>query len=88
MPAMSGPSTPSDSCTVIHLSFPASYETEAAAMQPAVAVGLDGSPESLAAAHWAAELQARHSGLSIVGNLVADDGQNALLQAATEFPHG
>ncbi|MGW2747367.1 universal stress protein [Streptomyces sp. NPDC001450] len=98
-------------------------------MQPAVTVGLDGSPESLAAARWAAdeadkrrltlrllhawpllapeparvpaevdqnywakrlvhtaraELQARHPGLSIVGNLVADDAQNALLQAAAE----
>jgi nucleotide-binding universal stress UspA family protein len=102
---------------------------EAAAMQPAVTVGLDGSPESLAAARWAAdeaekrelplrllhawpmlapeppraaaevdqnywakrlvhtvqaELQARHPGLSVVGNLVADDAQSALLQAASE----
>ncbi|MDF3143652.1 MULTISPECIES: universal stress protein [unclassified Streptomyces] len=98
-------------------------------MQQAVTVGLDGSPESLAAARWAAdeaekrkltlrllhawpllapeparvpsevdqnywakrlvhtaraELQAHHPGLSIVGNLVADDAQNALLQAASE----
>jgi len=98
-------------------------------MQQAVTVGLDGSPESLAAAHWAAdeaekrrltlrllhawpllapepahassevdqnywakrlvhtaraELQARHPGLTIVGSLVADDAQNALLQAASE----
>ncbi|MFF3615305.1 universal stress protein [Streptomyces sp. NPDC002580] len=98
-------------------------------MQPAVTVGLDGSPESLAAARWAAdeaerrelplrllhawpmlapeppraaaevdqnywakrlvdtaqaELQARHPGLSVVGSLVADDAQNALLQAASE----
>ncbi|MET8451847.1 universal stress protein [Streptomyces sp. NPDC005209] len=98
-------------------------------MQPAVTVGLDGSPESIAAARWAAdeaekrklplrllhawpmlapeparvpaevdqnywakrlvhtaraELQARHPGLLIVGNLVADDAQNALLQAASE----
>lgn len=91
--------------------------------------GLDGSRESLAAAHWAAdeaerrkltlrllhawpllvpeptnipsemdqnywaerivhntraELQARHPGLKVVGNLVADDAQDALLQAASE----
>lgn len=34
---------------------PASYETETAAVPPVVTVGLDGSPESLAAARWAAE---------------------------------
>ncbi|MET8946858.1 universal stress protein [Streptomyces sp. NPDC004542] len=98
-------------------------------MQPAVTVGLDGSPESLAAARWAAEeadkrrlplrllhawpllapeparvpaevdqnywakrlvrtaraeLQARHPGLSVVADLVADDAQHALLRAAAE----
>ncbi|MDX3451722.1 universal stress protein [Streptomyces sp. ME02-8801-2C] len=98
-------------------------------MQPVVTVGLDGSPESLAAARWAAdeaekrrltlrllhawpllapepahassevdqnywakrlvhtaraELQARHPGLTVVGSLVADDAQEALLQAASE----
>ncbi|MGI5440303.1 universal stress protein [Streptomyces shenzhenensis] len=98
-------------------------------MQPVVTVGLDGSPESLAAARWAAdeaekrqltlrllhawpllapeparvpaeadqnywakrlvhtaqaELQARHPRLSVVGSLVADDAQNALLRAASE----
>ncbi|MEU9240977.1 universal stress protein [Streptomyces sp. NPDC048385] len=98
-------------------------------MQPVVTVGLDGSPESLAAARWAAdeaekrrltlrllhawpllapeparlpaevdqnywakrlvhtaqaELQARHPGLSVVGSLVADDAQDALVRAASE----
>ncbi|MFF9815335.1 universal stress protein [Streptomyces sp. NPDC014006] len=98
-------------------------------MEPVVTVGLDGSPESLAAAHWAAdeaekqgltlrllhawpllapepisipsevdqnywakrlvhtaraELQARHPALCVVGNLVADDAQDALLQAASD----
>ncbi|CAM5644388.1 MULTISPECIES: universal stress protein [Streptomyces] len=98
-------------------------------MQQAITVGLDGSPESLAAARWAAdeadrrkltlrllhawpmlapeparvpsevdqnywakrlvhtaqaELQAHHPALSVVGNLVADDAQQALLQAASE----
>ncbi|MEU3521480.1 universal stress protein [Streptomyces sp. NPDC006654] len=98
-------------------------------MQPVVTVGLDGSPESLAAARWAAdeaekreltlrllhawpmlapeparvpaevdqnywskrflhdaqtELQARHPGLPVVTSLVADDAQNALLEAAAE----
>ncbi|WP_314225029.1 universal stress protein [Streptomyces zaehneri] len=98
-------------------------------MQPVVTVGLDGSPESLAAARWAAdeaekrkltlrllhawpllapepagaptvvdqnywakrlvhtaqaELKARHPGLSVVGSLVAEDAQVALLHAASE----
>ncbi|ASN22837.1 stress-inducible protein [Streptomyces pluripotens] len=98
-------------------------------MQPVVTVGLDGSPESLCAARWAAdeaekrkltlcllhawpllapepahvpaeadqnywakrlvrtaraELEARHPGLSIVGTLVADDAQDALLRASAE----
>ncbi|MEK2478647.1 MULTISPECIES: universal stress protein [Streptomyces] len=98
-------------------------------MEPVLTVGLDGSPESLAAAHWGAEeaerrkltlrllhawpllapeptrapaevdqnywakrivrnaraeLQARHPALTIIGNLIADDAQNALLQAASE----
>ncbi|MEU3655623.1 universal stress protein [Streptomyces sp. NPDC032161] len=98
-------------------------------MEPVVTVGLDGSPESLAAARWAAdeaerrrltlrllhawpllvpeptrvpaemdqnywarrivhntkaELQAHHPGLSVVGSLVADDAETALLRAASE----
>ncbi|MEU6083619.1 universal stress protein [Streptomyces sp. NPDC047108] len=35
--------------------FPLRFETEAIAMEPVVTVGLDGSPESLDAARWAAE---------------------------------
>ncbi|MGW3355146.1 universal stress protein [Streptomyces bungoensis] len=98
-------------------------------MPPVVIAGLDGSPESLAAARWAAdeaqhrglplhllhawpllapepvqvpaevdqnywakrlvrtaeaELRARHPNLTVVGDLVADDAQHALLQAAAE----
>ncbi|GGR84146.1 stress-inducible protein [Streptomyces humidus] len=98
-------------------------------MQSVVTVGLDGSPESLAAARWAAdeadrrrltlrllhawplltpepahasstvdqnywakrlvhtaraEAQARHPGLTVVGSLVANDAQEALLEAAKE----
>ncbi|GAB2922437.1 universal stress protein [Streptomyces heilongjiangensis] len=98
-------------------------------MEQALTVGLDGTPESLAAAHWAAdeaerrnltlrlmhawpllvpeptrvpsevdqnywarrlvhqakaEIQARSPGLTVVGNLVADDAQHALIQAAGE----
>ena len=98
-------------------------------MEPVVTAGLDGSPESYAAARWAAgeaqqrgrrqplphawpmlapeptclpaevdqnycakrpvhnaraELQDRRPGLTIVGDLVADDAEHALLQAASE----
>ncbi|MFI1825522.1 universal stress protein [Streptomyces sp. NPDC020412] len=98
-------------------------------MEPVVTVGLNGSPESMAAAHWAAdeaarrkgtlhllhawpmlapepiraaseidqnywakrlvrqaqtEIQEGHPDLRVVGNLAADDAQDALLKAASE----
>ncbi|WP_435060274.1 universal stress protein [Streptomyces sp. bgisy060] len=98
-------------------------------MEPVVTVGLDGSAESMAAAHWAAdeaerrkvtlrlvhawpmlapepvraaseidqnywakrlvhkaqaELQARRPDLVIVGNLISDDAQGALVKAASQ----
>ncbi|WP_086823925.1 universal stress protein [Streptomyces sp. NRRL B-24572] len=98
-------------------------------MEPVVTAGLDGSPEGMAAARWAAdeaerrkvalrlmhvwpnlapepvraaseidqnywakrlvrkaqaELQTRHPGLPIVGDLVADDAEDALVKAASE----
>ncbi|WP_030844023.1 universal stress protein [Streptomyces sp. NRRL F-4474] len=98
-------------------------------MDPVVTVGLDGSPESVAAARWAAdeaqrrrltlrllhawpmlapdpahassaldqnywakklvhttraEIQATHPGLTVIGELVAEDAQDALLRVAAE----
>ncbi|WP_328940956.1 hypothetical protein OG259_04310 [Streptomyces sp. NBC_00250] len=65
-------------------SIPESYETEAVAMEPFVTVGLDGSPESMAAARRSPD-QELHPGLVIAGNPVADDTRHAPLKAASEF---
>jgi hypothetical protein len=47
---------------------PASYETKAVAMEPAITVGLDGSPESLAAAYRAEVRETDTAVLFFVGD--------------------
>lgn len=51
MPTTSGPSTPPDSFSVVHPSFPASYVTEAAAMQAAVTRSVSSTPRNHSSRH-------------------------------------